>query len=651
MNRSEAGLLITLFFILVISACPSIYAGDSSLFAAASFSLGSAHPPGYPLYVILGKLFTFVPFGNVAFKLNLMSAFFGTLTCLMVFKTSMELTGNSSASWASALICGISPLFFSESLKAEVYTLNSFLAMTVFYSGLRMLTGGDFFKNSMLAFFLLGMGMGNHHTIGFMGLVFLWPVAARWRDITFRWIALVPVFFLAGVSINLFLYLRSQAIAGSGGLILYSYVGGLREFLDVFFRQAYHGASTSDTVGTILVPSVKNWFYGLKNSLYYIAYYSTRPVLPFLLIGLIGLIKKPKILTYFALSIAVWFVLLAGMVGTSSAALKAEDIQIVSVYFLPAIPVLYSLVSPGFASVIAFIRKRVLKTIPGFVPYAIAVLPFVLLPYSLKAFSLNGNFVSHDYGRDMLTPLPLKSLLMNYTDNAMFAAFYMRTVERLREDILVMSTAGKEDAYGLHSSPQWKYAGLYPDFYRKQNSTIKELNRDFALKGKLFTSNPLELTRAVSRAYSFYPYVFSAALQPKTLPQKGFKADIRDMFKHGYEKINYERVIEAPHSMEFMLNEIVAAYGFNTVIYADFIKRDGEEERGNEFYRRALLIGYPEKFSWPYINFLLEDGREKEAFTYIDGLGKTGVYRELAGFLKQKAVSAVKNGQDRVDTP
>jgi hypothetical protein len=285
-----------------------------------------------------------------------------------------------------------------------------------------------------------------------------------------------------------------------------------------------------------------------------------------------------------------------------------------------------------------------LKLLPKFVPYAIAVLPFIFLPYSIKSFSQDRTFIAYDYGRDMLNVLPINSLLMNYTDNAMFINFYTRMVERMREDVLVMNTAGKEDVYGLESSPPWKYAEFNPEFYKSQKSTIKEITNDFALKGKFFANTPLELTKIVSESYSYYPYIFSVALWPKAIPMESFKMDTNNKFKSGYEKINYERVLRLPHSEDFLIEEILTLYGFNTMMFADLSKRHGENKIGNKFYQYAFLIGPPEGFLWPYIKFLLEDNRENEAFTLISELKKAeGSYGEFANFLDKKAFSLTKD--------
>ncbi len=48
---------------------------DSLEMQLVAFRLGIAHPTGYPLYTLLGKLFTLLPLNDVAFRVNLMSAF------------------------------------------------------------------------------------------------------------------------------------------------------------------------------------------------------------------------------------------------------------------------------------------------------------------------------------------------------------------------------------------------------------------------------------------------------------------------------------------------------------------------------------------------------------------------------------------------
>src|SRR5436309_8275619 len=73
---------VALFSLYAYSAPRTVTLEDDGLFTMSSYFLGVDHPPGYPLMTVLGKLFTLLPVGSVAFRVHLMSAFFGALTCV-----------------------------------------------------------------------------------------------------------------------------------------------------------------------------------------------------------------------------------------------------------------------------------------------------------------------------------------------------------------------------------------------------------------------------------------------------------------------------------------------------------------------------------------------------------------------------------------
>ena len=70
---------------------PTLYWGDSGEFATTSYFLGIPHQPGYPLYNLLGKLFTYLPVGNVAFRMNIISALFAALTVMAVYLVVLKI--------------------------------------------------------------------------------------------------------------------------------------------------------------------------------------------------------------------------------------------------------------------------------------------------------------------------------------------------------------------------------------------------------------------------------------------------------------------------------------------------------------------------------------------------------------------------------
>ena len=66
-----------LFYSLTLTPSLSFKSPDGNELATVAYQLGLAHSTGYPLYTWLGKLFTFIPLGDVAYRVNLMSAVLG----------------------------------------------------------------------------------------------------------------------------------------------------------------------------------------------------------------------------------------------------------------------------------------------------------------------------------------------------------------------------------------------------------------------------------------------------------------------------------------------------------------------------------------------------------------------------------------------
>ncbi len=119
-------LAVAAFLIYVRTLAPGVFAFDSAELATGAFTLGIVHPPGYPLYLLIAKVFTYLPLQSVAYQLNLMSAFFGALTVLLVFKLAQHLTGSIVPAWSAAALFAFSNYFWQLALVAEVYTLETF---------------------------------------------------------------------------------------------------------------------------------------------------------------------------------------------------------------------------------------------------------------------------------------------------------------------------------------------------------------------------------------------------------------------------------------------------------------------------------------------------------------------------------------------
>ena len=79
-----------------LTLAPTVTLVDSGELIVAARFLGVAHPPGFPLYLIFAHLFSLLPFGSVAIRINSASAIFAALACGMLTLVVAELIAGSS---------------------------------------------------------------------------------------------------------------------------------------------------------------------------------------------------------------------------------------------------------------------------------------------------------------------------------------------------------------------------------------------------------------------------------------------------------------------------------------------------------------------------------------------------------------------------
>jgi hypothetical protein len=85
-----------------LTAARDIVVGDTPELITAAVSLGVAHPPGYPLFTMLGHLFSLLPLGSIPFRVNLLAAACGALTVGVVYLTAFRLTTSRFAGAVAA---------------------------------------------------------------------------------------------------------------------------------------------------------------------------------------------------------------------------------------------------------------------------------------------------------------------------------------------------------------------------------------------------------------------------------------------------------------------------------------------------------------------------------------------------------------------
>jgi hypothetical protein len=192
----------------------SVWTGDSAELVTAAYTLGIPHPTGYPIYVWLGKLFTLIPVGGVALRLNAMSLVFATATLyftyLIVAREVEEQSGSALLACVGGLLAvmvlGTARPFWDRAEVAEVYSLSTFLLALFVYLFFRWLDGASA-RILLLASLVYGLGVGAHMSNGLLLPALLVIVLLTTRSL--RLVGWSAVFIGVGLSQYVFVLLRS----------------------------------------------------------------------------------------------------------------------------------------------------------------------------------------------------------------------------------------------------------------------------------------------------------------------------------------------------------------------------------------------------------------------------------------------------------
>jgi len=168
-------------------------------------TLGIAHPTGYPLFTIMGRIFSLFPIGSVAFRINIISSIFSSFASLFLFLYFYKITARPFVSLSASLLFAFSRIVWHQSTSAEVYSITfCFVALLLFIHSCGA-------KNKLLFIaFTSGLALTNHMiTITFIIPFLIYLVVTR-EVKSVKSILLFAVFFLLGASLYLYLPIRAS---------------------------------------------------------------------------------------------------------------------------------------------------------------------------------------------------------------------------------------------------------------------------------------------------------------------------------------------------------------------------------------------------------------------------------------------------------
>ncbi len=250
----KAGLalfFVTMLGLYLYTSPPGVAMEDDGLFVMGSYFYGLVHPPGYPLHTLLGKLFTLLPFGSAAFRVHALSALFGALTCVVLWLVVRCLVPGRIPAYSAALALGLSNVFWSQSIIAEVYTLNTFFFFLLAWLVLRAnaVPLRRLHSSLLLIALVYGLSLSNHWPLIILSTPTLLLLMSKQRlGIAARRILVLLLAVAIGLTPYLLLVLRSWM---DPPISFLGPIDSWQEFWFTVSRRGYAGVDQSVSSGIL----------------------------------------------------------------------------------------------------------------------------------------------------------------------------------------------------------------------------------------------------------------------------------------------------------------------------------------------------------------------------------------------------------------
>lgn len=221
---------LTFFLSLIVyltTVAPTVSFWDCGEFIATSYTLGVPHPPGSPLFLLIGRFFSMLPIGNdIAYRVNLMSPLVSAFSVMFLFLIIAQLlkkwdTGNSKlnnlvvfgGAFIGAMTFAFTDSHWFNAVEAEVYAFSTFLTSIVVWLILKWEEQSEnqgHERYILIIAYIMGLAIGVHLlnllAIFFIALIIYFK---RKKIESLGWLVLDLIIGVATVSI-LFLVFNSS---------------------------------------------------------------------------------------------------------------------------------------------------------------------------------------------------------------------------------------------------------------------------------------------------------------------------------------------------------------------------------------------------------------------------------------------------------
>lgn len=513
-------------FLLIINIhmlCPNVPAGDGGELIAAATTGGIAHPPGYPLYTMIGKLFSFIPMSNIAWRLNLLSAVLNSASAVFVYLILYSITMMLLPSLIGALFLSFSAVFWKYSHVAEVFPLNNLFVAVLIYvlilwsknTSVSSKKGKEETNESSSSWilyswaFLFGLSLTNHLTIIFVFPAFIYFIFSQQRSV-FRPSVLFRgfVFFLLG----LLPYVYLPVAASFKPYLNWDNCETFSGFIRIITRGDYGTFILSPTGINQSSPVFQMPIY-LKSLL------NEFSVAGFVL-GLLGmwrLYRKNAMLFIFFASGFILSGIIFLMVGNMD--INKPSFYAVNSRFHMMPGIFFALfigfgVEMLFAALDIFLKNNALSMrMAGFF---VLLLPFVLAVLNYNKADQRWNTLPYEYGKNALLGLPQNAVLIATGDTYLGVIDYLHLTLGMRPDIKIVEEKVKYSWYVKQVRKRIPDLNIPFDHVNMKDHFISDIIESNISKFAIFVHHSSDYT--IPQKFSIVPLGLNNQIFPKDRP-------------------------------------------------------------------------------------------------------------------------------------
>jgi len=547
---------LAVFSVYLLTTTPVVYLGDSGEFTAAAFSLGIPHNSGYPLYSLIGKIFCMIPMGNVGFRMNLMSAFFCSLTVLLIYHVILKATHSAVCAVSAAGYLAFTPLFWSQTVSAEVYPLHMFFVALII-SLLWQWDQSRSFHHLLLLVFVTGVSFGNHMQTIMLAVPVLYFIISGDKKAIFTWrhFAAITFFFILPLTLYFYLPIRTQA----GTAIHWGDPDNLERFLSHVTASAHRGSYVLSAHGS---QYVERFTEALK-----------------LIAHQYGVLLLISIWGWVRLRSVRWKILLAGIIVFDliyTVFLNIISFEITP-FTLPSSVVLSILLGIGLNDMLGWVKKekRVGLKVKGAFLTGLCAIPVIGLITNFSYCDQSRNYTAYEHAVNILRTTPSDSALFLDGDNNVFPVAYGRLVEGMGEGVALFDRHNVIFQWRLETSPI-VFVGTWDEF---QSDIIRRVIDAKVKQGVYFAVfNPSTLL--VPEGYRTIPY----GMLRKVVPKNPSPGDSKDIWRYYCEESFHDNF-----NRDYMNREVTSHYFFRK---GEGLWLSGKRRTGMRFLTLASQIGY-----------------------------------------------------------